>query len=98
LVRPDGPPASRRLHPGDRPPGRLQVPDLPLTPSHHSFSHSLPRFAQKALNAANAGFSGLVILDDAKDTDTPLISGSHSKELNEFPVIFLLRVGAPIFP
>ena len=54
------------------------------------------RFSQKAENAANAGFAGLVILDDQSDTDTPRISGIHSEHLDSFPVIFLLKTEARI--
>jgi len=54
------------------------------------------RFAKKALHAANAGFAGLVILDDQEDTDTPRISGTHSPNLDSFPVIFLLKTEARI--
>jgi len=54
------------------------------------------RFAKKALHAANAGFAGLVILDDQDNTDTPRISGTHSTTLDSFPVIFLLKTEARI--
>jgi len=54
------------------------------------------RFAKKALHAANAGFAGLVILDDQEDTDTPRISGTHATSLDSFPVIFLLKTEARI--
>ena len=54
------------------------------------------RFSQKAENAANAGFAGLVILDDQTDTDTSRISGNHSEDLASFPVIFLLKTEARI--
>jgi len=54
------------------------------------------RFAKKALHAANAGFAGLVILDDQDDTSTPRISGKHSSALDSFPTIFLLKTEAKI--
>lgn len=77
----------------DRPAGRMVHAENTILAAVHRGGC---KFAQKALNAARAGFSGLVIMDDAEDTDTPLISGSHSKDLNKFPVIFLLRTEARI--
>lgn len=54
------------------------------------------RFAEKAENAAKAGFTGVIILDDQEDTDTKHISGKHTELLEKVPVIFLLRKEARI--